>query len=149
MTAVSFDPAFIERISTARPAEMTAMLLEEAVRALGETIVAIENGDIEARFMSSARAMKVVGFLHETLNFEDGGDVAMNLDRVYRLAMARIARVNPFNEAESARIAIQVLQPQAEAWRRIDAEDADDGLPSIEMLPGLSRGRAAQPAYAA
>jgi len=149
MTHVTFDPAFIERVSSARPAEMTAMLLEEAVRALEETIQAIETKNIERRFQSSARAMKVVGFLHEILNFEQGGDVAVNLDRVYRMAMARIARINPFNEAVSAHAAIEILKPQAEAWRAVDAEEAMQGMPEIRTLPGVAAKAARQSAYAA
>lgn len=139
MTAIAFDPAFIQRVSTARPAEMTAMLLEEAVSALKESIQAIHNGAIEARYTASARAMKVVGFLHETLNFEDGGDVAMNLDRIYRIAMARITRINPFNDAESAYAAINVLRPQAEAWRELDQqEQLMGGMPEITTAPHLA-----------
>lgn len=150
MTAVSFDPAFVERISSARPAEMTAMLLEEAVKSLEESVAAIEAGAVEARFIASSRAMKIVGFLHETLNFSEGGDVAINLDRVYRMAMARIARVNPFNDSASAETAIRILTPQAEAWRRIDAEEAMDDLPPIETLPGLAAAKqSAQSVYAA
>ncbi len=149
MTTVTFDPAFVERISTARPAEMTAMLIEEAIRALHETIAAIEAKQIERRFMASARAMKIIGYLHEVLNFEDGGDVAVNLDRVYRMAMARIARINPFNEAASAHAAIVVLEPQARAWRLVDAEEAGLHLPKITALPGVMGPRPTQPAYAA
>lgn len=148
MTTVVFDAAFVERISSARPAEMTAMLLEESVRALEECIEAIENNEIERRFMSSARAMKIVGFLHETLNFEEGGDVAINLDRIYRLAIARIARVNPFNEIESAVAAIRVLKPQAEAWRDVDAEETHEDMPDIATVPGLGQRPAPMPAYA-
>lgn len=148
MTALAFEPAFIERISAARPAEMTAMLLEAAIESLADSIAAIHAGEIERRFMSSAKAMKIVGFLHETLNYEDGGDVAVNLDRVYRLAMSRIARVNPFNEAHSAEAAIRVLQPQAEAWRKIDAEEAMLDLPEIETLPGIAYAQAKAPTTA-
>ena len=142
MMNVAFDPAFVERVSTARPAEMTAMLLEEAIRSLEEAIDAIRDGEIETRFMASARAMKIVGFLHETLNYEDGGDVAINLDRVYRLAMARIGRINPFNEPSSAEAAIRVLQPQAEAWRKIDADEVMAGAPDIETLPAIAHAQA-------
>ena len=151
MTAVNFDPAFVERISSARPAEMTAMLLEAAIEALKDASEAIHEGAIERRFMSSAKAMKIVGFLHETLNYEEGGDVAVNLDKVYRLAMARIARINPFNEALSAEAAIRVLTPQAEAWRRIDAEDVMSDVPEIETLPPIAyaQASAAAPAQAA
>jgi len=149
MTHVAFEPEFIQRVSAARPAEMTALLLEEAIRALEETVEAIEGNEIERRFVASARAMKIVGFLHEILNFEEGGDVAVNLDRVYRMAMARIARINPFNEALSAHAAIAVLKPQAEAWREIDAEEQKQGMPDIQTLPGLAASTSGHPAHAA
>ena len=149
MTTVAFDPAFIARVSAARPAEMTALLIEDAIHALEETIDAIEKQEIERRFLASARAMKVVGFLHEILNFEEGGDIAVNLDRVYRMAMARIARINPFNEAESARAAIAVLLPQAEAWRQIDTEEVAQGQLDIQTLPGLAAQAPTHSAYAA
>ena len=51
--------------------------------------------------MASARAMQVVGFLHETLNFEDGGDVALNQDKIYRIAMARITPHQPVQRCRS------------------------------------------------
>ena len=76
-------------------------------------------------------------------------DVAVNLDRVYRLAMARIARINPFNEAESAEAAIRVLTPQANAWRKIDADEATADLPDIETLPGVEQQTQAPSVYAA
>lgn len=150
MHSVSFDPAFMAKVSAARPAEMTALLLEAAIDALEETVVAIDENRIQDRYTASARAMKIVGFLHETLNYEDGGDVAINLDQVYRLAMARIARINPFNEAVSARAAIRVLQPQAVAWRAVDAEIATPDMPEITTLPGLvhAAGPMPQPVYA-
>lgn len=152
MTAINFDPAFVERLSSARPAEMTAMLLEEAIKSLQDAAVAIQQGSIERRFNSSAKAMKIVGFLHETLNYEDGGDVAINLDRVYRLAMSRIGRINPFNEILSVEAAIRVLQPQADAWRQIDADVTLREDPEIETLPGVAYAQsatAAVPAHAA
>lgn len=147
MTAVAFDPAFVERIASARPAEMTAMLLEEAIKSLQEAREAAITGAVEHRFLASARAMKIVGFLHETLNFDEGGDVAVNLERLYRLTMARIARINPFNDGESALAAVRMLKPQADAWRRIDADEAAD-LPEIEALPGIAAQTARQAAYA-
>lgn len=151
MTSATFDPAFMARVSAARPAEMTALLLEASIDSLEQAISAIEAGDIQERYTASARAMKIVGFLHETLNYEDGGDVAINLDRVYRLAMARIARINPFNELFSAEAAIRVLQPQAEAWRAIDAEMMTADMPEIATMPGLGHAAAGapQPVYAA
>ncbi len=152
MTALAFDPAFVARVSTARPAEMTALLLEEAIRELDVTIAAIGEKAIEKRYMASARALKIVDFLHETLDYEAGGDIAVNLDKVYRLAMARICRINPFNDVDSAKIAQRILEPQAAAWRAIDAqEQADDDMPEIKALPGLMARQArpaGQPVYA-
>ena len=82
MTAISFEPAFVERISGARPAEMTAMLLEAAIDCLKDAAAAVRAGQIEARFTASAKAMKIVGFLHEILDYEKGVEAFRVTDRL-------------------------------------------------------------------
>jgi flagellar secretion chaperone FliS len=114
----------LERLGSASAAEMVVILFEEAIASLENAIDAIARREVERRFHASTRAMEIVACLHDSLDLERGGAVAHSLDRIYRVALARITLVNPLNSATAAREATELLEPLLDAWRRI-AADAD------------------------
>lgn len=114
-----------QQIMTASPAMLVFMLYDKAIGCLKEAVRAIEAGEIEARWNANSRAMDIVSHLHATLNMEDGGDVARNLEQLYELLLRELPKVDLNNDTATARKAIGLLEPLRESWKVL-AEKGDE-----------------------
>jgi flagellar protein FliS len=72
-----------QRINSATPEELAAMLLEGAQRFLTQAAAAIRQGDIPARGRLVNRASLIMDELLSMLNAEDGGEVVDKLHGIY------------------------------------------------------------------
>lgn len=108
-----------QQIMTASPARLVAMLFEKAISCLNEAIRAIEAGDIQARWKANSRAMEIINHLLTTLDMEKGGDIAKNLDQIYRFMLARLPEVDMNNNPAPAREVIGLLEPMRRSWQTV------------------------------
>ncbi len=77
------DEYLLQRINSASPEQMCALLLEGAQRFVGQAVLAIQRRDVPARARAINRASAVVEELMVRLNHEEGGPVVENLVRLY------------------------------------------------------------------
>jgi flagellar secretion chaperone FliS len=113
-------PAFTYRqfsVQSATPLGLVAMLYDGAMAAYLGAIVAIEAHDIEKKCRHLNRALAIIIQLEGTLNFEEGGEVAPNLQSFYAYARAQTMKANVENSAEILRSLIQHLATLRDAWR--------------------------------
>ena len=120
-----------QQIMTASPARLVAMLFEKAISCLNEAIRAIEAGDIQARWKSNSRAMEIINHLLTTLDMDKGGDIAKNLDQIYRFMLARLPQVDINNNPAPARDVIGLLEPLRRSWQVV----ANQGNPKQATAP--------------
>lgn len=130
-----------QQIMTASPAQLVAMLFEKAIHCLNEAIRAIEAGDIQARWKANSRAMEIINHLLTTLDMDKGGDIAKNLDQIYRFMLARLPEVDMNNNPAPARDVIGLLEPLRRSWQAV----ANQGNPKQATAP--SRPDEAGPAF--
>lgn len=117
-----------QQIISASPARLVAMLYDRAIGCLETAVRAIEAGEIEARCRANGKAMDVIGHLCMTLDMERGGQIAANLDRLYRFMLARLPEVDLRNDPGPARDVIALLEPLRRSWHRL-AERDEAGAP--------------------
>jgi flagellar protein FliS len=110
------DKYQVQKIMTASPARLVAMLYDKAISCLNDAIRAIETGDVEARWKANTRAIEIVNHLLTTLDMEKGGDISKNLDQLYRFILARLPEVDMKNNSALAREVIGLLDPLRKAW---------------------------------
>ncbi len=133
-----------QRIMTATPAQLVAMLYERAILSLKAAVRAIEAGDIEARFKANKQAGDIISHLCTTLDTDRGGDIADNLNQLYRYMLGRLTFIDVRNDAAPAREVIALLEPLHASWvtlaRRGEpaAAGADDKCPAGKAASGLS-----------
>jgi len=72
-----------QRISTAGPGELVAMLLEGASGFTDRVVVAIQQRDAPAKVRMVNKVSAIIEHLATMLNYEDGGAVVDNLSRIY------------------------------------------------------------------
>jgi flagellar protein FliS len=110
----------LEECFVAFPSRAIVVLYDEAIAALGNTIQAIEAGDIEARFFATSRVADVIAVLLDGLDFNEGGEIAKGLDVVYRTILTELPMINIRSDAALARRLIDILQPVRDAWAKLD-----------------------------
>lgn len=114
-----------QQIMTASPARLVAMLFDKAISCLNEAIRAIEQNDVEARWRSNGRAMEIVNHLWATLDMEKGGEIAANLDQLYRFMLQRMPDTDLKNSPVPAREIISLLEPLRRSWHEVASRPAD------------------------
>ncbi len=128
-----------QRIMTATPAQLVAMLYDRAILSLKSAVRAIDAGDIEARFKANKLAGDIITHLYTTLDIDRGGEIAANLGQLYRYMLGRLTFVDVRNDPAPAHEVIALLEPLRESWVSIARQgDASarpaDGAP--EAVPG-------------
>ncbi len=77
------DEYLLQRINSASPEQLVALLLEGAQRFLSQAVQAIGRRDVATRAKSVNRASAIVEELMVRLDHENGGETVQNLVRVY------------------------------------------------------------------
>ena len=77
-------------VQSRTPLELVTMLYDGALRFLAVARDAIERRDIPTRREALNRALAIVGELQSTLNMEQGGEIAAELDRLYEYSNLRL-----------------------------------------------------------
>ena len=99
---------------------MVVELYDEAIGALRAAMEAIHRDDIEARCNNVSAATEIIGTLYLCLDFEKGGEIAENLGRIYSFLITRMARINFYNDLDTAQDAIDLLMPLRNSWFELD-----------------------------
>lgn len=110
------DRYLAERVMTASPAELTAMLFDACVGAIKAAIRLQGLGEHGAATPKLLKAQDIVLELRTTLNAE-AGDLATHLDALYTFAWTQLMQAGFKRDAAAARAALDVVEPLQLAWR--------------------------------
>jgi len=81
--AQSVDTYLAQRVLTAGPEQQAALLMEAGQRHLGKAIKAIEQKDYVEQARCLGRVSEIILESTTRLNFEGGGELALNLAKIY------------------------------------------------------------------
>lgn len=133
-------------VSTADPTKIVIMLYEGAIKFMRQAIEHFEAGRRDDASERIKRALDIIHYLANTLDFEKGGEIAQNLSRLYDFARDTLAEANISGETEKIDAAIEILNSLLEGWQGIapksDAEvsaevgqaDPPDNPTSVSMM---------------
>jgi flagellar protein FliS len=110
------DHYLAERVMTASPAELTAMLFDACVGAIKGAIRLQEAGEHLAATPRLLKAQDIVLELRTTLNPEAGA-LATSLDALYTFAWTQLVQAGIKRDSKAARDALEVVEPLQLAWR--------------------------------
>src|SRR5262245_61563358 len=106
------------------PLELVVMLYDGAIRFLGEALDAHERKDQWARATAVSKALAIVGELRNTLNVDEGSDLAVELDRLYDYMMGRILDVTTKRDMSGLEEVRRLLTTVREGWLQVSAAAA-------------------------
>lgn len=106
-------------VATANGVQLIQMLFDGLLESLAAARGHIENGAIEEKSRSIARAGRIVVGLQSALDFERGGELAQNLNELYAYITRRLFQVNAHNDLEVLSEVQGLVRDVAEAWQSL------------------------------
>lgn len=122
--AIAYSAYRRSELETISPRDLLVRLFQGLERFIDQAALAIRNRRWELAHHSCSRAQAIVFELQSTLNFEDGGEVAVQLDQLYSFLTLQITEGNLRKDADKLSQLQRVIRPLREAWQAIPDKDA-------------------------
>ncbi len=101
------------------PHRLIQMLMEGLLARINSAKGAMSHGDMEAKSLFISKAIGIVGGLNESLDIEQGGDLALNLRQLYDYMNFRLLQASHENSQEKLDEVAGLLREIKEAWEAI------------------------------
>ena len=103
--------------NTASREDLLILLYEGAIRFLERSVKEMEAKRLSEHKMYLRRGLAIVAELQSTLDFDKGGELAMQLFDLYGFMMERLTQANLRQDMEQIRTVISNLETLLEGWR--------------------------------
>ena len=101
------------------------MLFDGVRDRLNQAIGSVERGDIATRSNSINSAVEIISGLQASLDFEQGGEIAANLEALYDYMQRRLFRANVDNDIAGLVEVADLVDTIRAAWSAIAPTDQD------------------------
>ncbi len=110
----------MQQINGATPEHIMFMLLEGAQKFLLQAVAAIRRRDIATRARMVNRVSSIVEELAIRLDHEGGGELVMNLTRIYDWWLKELFDASQKNQAERLEVLERQIAEMKSAWAELD-----------------------------
>jgi flagellar protein FliS len=117
---------FGTQVRSSSPLELVVMLYDAALRHATTAREAMARRDIPARRAALSRTLAIVAELQGSLDLDQGGDVARELDRLYVWMTDRLTDATVRQDSRPIDEVIRILDTLADAWRTIAGSSAPE-----------------------
>ncbi len=104
-------------VKTASKGQLLIMLYEAAIQSVKKAIISMDQKNIPAKGMAIGKAHEIINELMNTLNFEVGGNIARDLERLYSFMAEQLVKGNAENSKEALHTVQKLLETLLEGWR--------------------------------
>ncbi|MBF0628179.1 MAG: flagellar export chaperone FliS [Magnetococcales bacterium] len=127
------------RANTASREDLLILLYEGAIRFLERSIEELKGGSLSDHKMSLRRGIAIIAELQNTLNFEKGGELAIQLFDLYGYMLDRLTQANLRKDAEFIREVIRHLNTLLEGWREAVRQVKTEAIPALPPMEAPTR----------
>ncbi len=106
-------------VSTVSKSKLILLMYDGAIRFINEAIRRVETNDVAGRGTYISKAQKIVDELNGALNHKAGGEVAVNLDKVYLEVSRNLIDANIRGSKEPLDEALSSLKGLRSAWNQV------------------------------
>ncbi|MFC1513063.1 flagellar export chaperone FliS [Thermodesulfobacteriota bacterium] len=106
-------------VETLRPVEIVSRLYSTLLLRLRTAEVAIDEGKVAEKGEAIGMAFAILGELQSSLDMEQGGEIAANLNDLYGFLFGELTFANLQNDKERLAGAIKAVVPLVEAWAEL------------------------------
>ena len=106
-------------VESDNPHALIAVMYDELLRSMNVFFNNLDKSkaDLEARGRALSRSLSIIYALQSSLNFEEGGEIAENLFRLYEYSRQQLLMSAKFEEENGINSAIKSLSEIRDAWR--------------------------------
>ncbi|MCY1280282.1 Flagellar secretion chaperone FliS [compost metagenome] len=106
-------------VADASPHRLIQMLMEGSLSRLAQARGALERGQLASKGELIGKAISIVGGLRGALDMERGGEVAVNLDRLYEYMGNRLVEANARDDSAILDEVSQLMRTIKSGWDAI------------------------------
>ena len=106
-------------VATADNVQLIQMLFDGLLESLATARGHIQNGNIEGKSNALSRACRIIVGLQGALDFEQGGELANNLNDLYSYMTRRLLQVNIGNDLDTLSEVMGLVKDIGEAWQSL------------------------------
>ncbi len=121
------NPYLQTEAETLSPGQLLLKAYEDLISSINMAKEAIKNGDIAEKAKYISKADKTISILQAALDFEAGGEIAQNLDYLYKAIKHQLLLANANNSIENLDNALEILTPLYEAWQEVVKKEEGAG----------------------
>ena len=103
-------------ILSAKPERLILMLYDGALRFLRQAIKGLEEKNLEFAHHNMIRTQNILTELIASLNFDKGGEIALNLFRIYEFMHYTLVQANVKKDPEPARKIYEQIKTLRNSW---------------------------------
>jgi len=124
-------------IKTANRGQILIMLYETAIRNVKKASECIEKKDITGKGKAILKTHDIINELMNTLDFEVGGQIARDLERLYNFMAEQLIKANVENKKEPLQQVQKLMETLLEGWR-VAVDQVNRGQASNNSSAGTS-----------
>jgi len=120
------NPYLQQLVETATPVQLIGLLFRRGSELMDDAEAALNARDLERANDALVKAQRIVAELISSLDMEKGGEIAVNLHRLYTFVWERLLHANlrkavgPLQEAKTVWKELQSL------WEQVEAESGGE-----------------------
>ena len=112
-------------LTDASPQKLIALLLDRALEHVSKAKGAIHRGEAADMGEAIGKAMTIISSLQASLNFEQGGDIANNLNSLYDYLTQQLLKATSEKNVDYLREVSGLLSEIKDGWDSIPADMKD------------------------
>jgi len=114
-----FNKYLETQIQTASPIQLICMLYDGAIKFSNLAIAGIKEKNIEKKTVNIIKTENIINELRVSLNFEKGGEIAKNLDKLYDYIYVCLMDANSNDDLVKLENVLKILSSLRESWYAI------------------------------
>ena len=116
------------KVNSANNVQLIQMLLDGFIETIYKAEVQIQKNDIEGKAKSLIKASNIIMGLQTSLDIENGGEIAKNLNELYTYISRRVFEINLQNDVKIIAEVKDLINSIRDAWKQVpDLLPSKDG----------------------
>lgn len=131
-------------INTASQGKLILMLFDGAIKRAEEAIRQMEKNNIESVHRNLIRAQEIIAELRSSLKIDIGGEIAVNIDRIYEYIYYLLVQGNLKKDVNVIRESIEHMRDMRETWKEAfeiyqkEEQTSESSTIETKEIPGFS-----------
>ena len=120
------NPYLQQMVETATPVQLIGLLFRRGSELMDDAEAALNARDLERANDALVKAQKIVAELISSLDMEKGGEIAVNLHRLYTFVWERLLHANLRKAVEPLLEAKTVWKELQSLWEQVEAKSGGE-----------------------